>query len=593
MLKEIETAPHIMRCFLKEGGTYMKKSFRTLLSLFLAVFMVASLMYIPASAASVSLNKTSVTLTQGYQTTLSVSGASSSSVKWSTGDKSIATVSTKGKVVGKAPGTTYIYAKVGSSTLKCKVKVVAAKITASTSSITFDEVGQSKVVTMTVKGSHSGLTVGSTNKKVASASWIRPVEWDGNNIDIRITANGVGTAKIKVYLKKYPSTCYKYITVNVEGDDMVIMPYTSQVNVNANDSYSLQVYSSDINNLEYSVSDSRVINVTRSKVSGNYATYTVKGISAGMASIKFYDKNDTSNSTTVYVTVTGQVAKYYEMYTQIPTKLLATDEIIKIEVNSYTNYYMLVPANYDSAYTNTLIAKKLNKYSYYTVYSEIPSRIASTDTYEVFTYYGTKYSYGTRYVLLPANYDKVKYDTITAKYNGSFEYYKIYSETPNKTDTWDYVKTWTIIDPSTGRTITRYMLVPYNFDSQKVDNIIAEDQNNNNAYSYYVTYTTRPTVTNASDMRIAWASGSTYKYMVIPKTGYDAVKVNDIIQKDTGVYEYNVMYSTSPTADTTKNEAVDCTYIGGRMVYVLYVNNTNASANLDAAYKGALADGIK
>lgn len=570
----------------------MKKSFKSLLSLFLAVFMVASLMYIPASAASASLSKTSLTLTKGYQTTLKVEDASSS-VTWSTGDKSIATVSSKGKVVGKGVGTTYIYAKTGSTTLKCKVTVVAAKITASTSSVTFDEIGQSKTVTMTVKGSHSGLTVGSTNKKVATASWVKPIEWDGNNIKIKITAKGEGTARIKVYLKNYSSTCYKYITVNVEGDDMVIMPYTNQVNVNANESYSLQVYSSDVKNLGYSVSDSSIISVAQSKVSGNYATYTVKGLSAGMASIKFYDKNDTSTSSTVNVTVTGQIAKYYELYTQTPQKLLSTDEIIKVSVNSYTNYYMLVPANYDSAYTNTIIAQKLNKYSYYTVYNTVPSRLASTDKYETFTYYGGDYSYGTRYVLLPENYDKVKLDTIIAKYNGSFEYYKIYSENPEKTNTWDFVKSWTVIDSSTGRYITRYMLVPYNFDTTKVDSIIADDQNQNNAYNYYIVYTTRPTVSSASDMRVAWLSGGTMKYMVVPKTGYDVVKINDTIQKDTGVYEYNVMYSTLPTADASKGEAVDSTYIGGKMVYVLYVNNNDASANLNAAYAGAIADGTK
>ena len=77
----------------------MKKTFKSLLSIFLAVFMVASLMAIPSSAAA-KLSKTSVTVTKGYQTSLTVSGASS--VTWSTGDKSIATVSSKGKVVGKA-----------------------------------------------------------------------------------------------------------------------------------------------------------------------------------------------------------------------------------------------------------------------------------------------------------------------------------------------------------------------------------------------------------------------------------------------------------------------------------------------------------
>ncbi len=43
----------------------MKKTFKSLLSIFLAVFMVASLMAIPSSAAA-KLSKTSVTVTKGY-----------------------------------------------------------------------------------------------------------------------------------------------------------------------------------------------------------------------------------------------------------------------------------------------------------------------------------------------------------------------------------------------------------------------------------------------------------------------------------------------------------------------------------------------
>ena len=191
----------------------MAKIFKSLLSVFLAVFMVVSLAAIPSSAA-IALNKSSITLTKGYQTTLSVTGTSKA-VTWSTGDKSIATVSSSGKVVGKAPGSTYVYAKVGGTTLKCKVTVVAAKITASSSSVTFSKKGETKTITVTVKGSHSGLTVGTTDKNVATASWVKPVQWDGDKIKYTITAQGAGTAKIKVYLKNYPNTCYNYVDVKV------------------------------------------------------------------------------------------------------------------------------------------------------------------------------------------------------------------------------------------------------------------------------------------------------------------------------------------------------------------------------------------
>ena len=290
----------------------MAKKLKALLSIFLAVFMVASLITIPSSAASVSLNKTSITLTKGYQTTLSVKGTSSKAT-WSTGDKSIATVSSSGKVVGKAPGTTYIYAKVNGTTLKCKVKVVAAKITASSSNVTLDEIGATKTVTLTVKGSHSGLTVGTTNKKVATASWVKP--WDGDKIKIKITAKGEGTARIKVYLKNYPSTCYKYIDVTVddgEEDEVVILTNPQSVSVDAGNNVALQVYCSDQNLLSYKVANSKIANVTASSISGKYRNLTVKGLSAGTTTLRLYNKNDSSQYVDVKITVGSEVT-YYEL----------------------------------------------------------------------------------------------------------------------------------------------------------------------------------------------------------------------------------------------------------------------------------------
>ena len=79
------------------------------------------------AAATVKISKSSFTLTKGYCTTLSVTGTTSTPT-WSTGNKSVATVSSKGKVVGRGVGSTYIYAKVNGKTLKSKVTVVAGKI---------------------------------------------------------------------------------------------------------------------------------------------------------------------------------------------------------------------------------------------------------------------------------------------------------------------------------------------------------------------------------------------------------------------------------------------------------------------------------
>lgn len=71
-------------------------------------------------AASVKLSKSSLTLYVGKSATLKVNGTKSN-VKWSSSNKSVATVTTKGKVTAKKAGSATITAKVSGKSLKCKV----------------------------------------------------------------------------------------------------------------------------------------------------------------------------------------------------------------------------------------------------------------------------------------------------------------------------------------------------------------------------------------------------------------------------------------------------------------------------------------
>lgn len=75
----------------------------------------------PAQAA-VRISKTSLSLTEGKSATLKLTGASKK-ITWRTSDKSVATVSQKGKVTAKAPGQALITAKAGKKTRKCTVTV--------------------------------------------------------------------------------------------------------------------------------------------------------------------------------------------------------------------------------------------------------------------------------------------------------------------------------------------------------------------------------------------------------------------------------------------------------------------------------------
>ena len=75
--------------------------------------------------AAVKLNKTKATITVGKKVQLTLKGYSGT-VKWSTSNKKIATVSSKGKVTGKKAGNCTITAKAGKKKYTCKIKVKKA-----------------------------------------------------------------------------------------------------------------------------------------------------------------------------------------------------------------------------------------------------------------------------------------------------------------------------------------------------------------------------------------------------------------------------------------------------------------------------------
>ena len=108
-------------------------------------------------AANVKLSKSSLTLDVGKSATLKVTGTKSK-VKWSSSNKKIATVTSKGKVTAKQAGSATITAKVGNKTLKCKV---TAKEQFSASEAT-------KKISVTLQDTGSGVVaILKNNNKVA------------------------------------------------------------------------------------------------------------------------------------------------------------------------------------------------------------------------------------------------------------------------------------------------------------------------------------------------------------------------------------------------------------------------------------------
>ena len=107
----------------------MKKLKSLLISLALALVCVSMVISTDVvEAASIRLNKTSITMYTGQTSTLKVSGTSKK-VTWSTSNKKVATVSSKGVVSAKSSGSATITAKVSNKNLKCKVTVKKATAT--------------------------------------------------------------------------------------------------------------------------------------------------------------------------------------------------------------------------------------------------------------------------------------------------------------------------------------------------------------------------------------------------------------------------------------------------------------------------------
>lgn len=100
----------------------MKKFYRFLCIIITAAMMLSLCGLTVSAASKPKLNKTSASMTVGSTLNLSVSGTSAK-VKWTSSDKTVCTVSSKGKVTAKSEGSARIRAKVGKYKLYCNITV--------------------------------------------------------------------------------------------------------------------------------------------------------------------------------------------------------------------------------------------------------------------------------------------------------------------------------------------------------------------------------------------------------------------------------------------------------------------------------------
>lgn len=523
----------------------------TLLALLLALTMVS----FPTDVFALGLNKTSFTLTKGYSTTLKVTGTTDT-VKWSSSDKTVATVSSKGKVVGKGAGTATITATVNGTSLTSRVKVVGGKLSLSKKSITMDE-GSTQYVTLKALGSH-GLKVTPSDKSVATAAWVKP--WDGNNIRLKITAKSAGTASFKISLTKYPDV-YTTLNVTVEGEEATILTNSSTATAKVGASASVIVYTNKDYSLGYSFDDPAIASVSEGSWNNGTVTLTIKGLKAGNTTLKIYRKDDTSVYKKVTVSITAADPVYYTVVSSYPTKTLYTDQVINWR-DSKTNTikYMLVPSSYDSAKVNYAICKDSGTFNYYMVFDQSPVKQLSTDSIKEFsaTVGGSAVK---RYVLVPEKADTPSYDTAVAQYTNTYNYWTIYNVDPSshKLLSNDLVKTWTAT--VNYKSVTRYMLVPYIYDEAKLNNIIANDTGVS-AGGYYGVSTVKPSLKTTTDKVLEFtaktiSNGVTYTatYYVLVPQNYDVARYNDAVASING-YDYYTIYTTKPDKKLSVDEII-------------------------------------
>ncbi|MBS7008405.1 Ig-like domain-containing protein [Anaerostipes sp.] len=143
-----------------------------------------------AEAASIKLNKKSITITKGKTYTLKVKGTKKKA-KWSSSKKSVATVSKKGKVTGKKRGSATITAKIGKKKYKCKVKVETPSLSATKKSI-----AAGSKYTLKLNGCSRSKKFYTSNNSVAAVS--------SKGV---VTAKKQGTAKITVKISDKSYYC--------------------------------------------------------------------------------------------------------------------------------------------------------------------------------------------------------------------------------------------------------------------------------------------------------------------------------------------------------------------------------------------------
>lgn len=192
-----------------------------------AAFIFTSLAVTPAASKAPALNKTKATMEVGKTLTLKVKNTKAS-IKWSSSDKSIATVSKKGVVTAKSAGNATIKAVVSKKTLKCKITVkdagtdISDQLAGKSYKGTVPGIGMEVLkLKFGTDGTVSGSKLDETNlqdlKSVEFSGTYKAV-LNGKTVTVTVVADGETFS----YPLTIASEDMKQLTANVGGFDIAV-----------------------------------------------------------------------------------------------------------------------------------------------------------------------------------------------------------------------------------------------------------------------------------------------------------------------------------------------------------------------------------
>lgn len=197
------------------------------ISAILLAMIMALAMAVPASAATVKINKTKVTICTGQTIQLKMIGTKAKP-KWSSNSRN-AIVNNAGKVTAKARGTATITAKIGKKSYRCLVTVEAPRISNSNISLYRVKTAQLKMLNTKQKYRWS-----SSNTKVATVSSAGKISGKSAGTAYVSARSASGkTFKCKVTVKNTPSKLKMLLPNQKEcGDADFFIEYNSQRSTN-------------------------------------------------------------------------------------------------------------------------------------------------------------------------------------------------------------------------------------------------------------------------------------------------------------------------------------------------------------------------